>query len=117
MASLTCLPFLLALCLVSIQADLRPDQVQSINRYINQILLCTGIPGMTLSIVSDGQVQMARGYGKADVEEDRDMDEDTVVLLSSLTKAFTATLLAKLLDQSEGLVPVALKNDLLTSNY
>lgn len=46
--------------------------------------------GLSLVVLCDGEVAIARGYGKADLEAGRDADADTVYAIGSLTKPYTA---------------------------
>jgi CubicO group peptidase (beta-lactamase class C family) len=58
------------------------------------------VPGAQIAVVQDGRVTYTRGYGVADVESGRPVTEHTLFQLGSVTKLFTATLLAQL--ASEG---------------
>ena len=49
------------------------------------------IPGLSLGVVRDGQLVFAKGYGEANVEWKAPATPETVYLLASLTKQFTAT--------------------------
>ncbi len=59
------------------------------------------IPGMSIAIVKDDEVIWARGFGMADVAEERPADENTVYAIGSTTKAFTATLVGMLVDDGK----------------
>ncbi len=52
------------------------------------------VPGMSIAIVQDGKVVLARGFGFADVAAERAADAATVYAIGSTTKAFTATVLS-----------------------
>lgn len=47
-------------------------------------------PGCALSVIKDGQVLYRRGYGMADLEHDVPIRPDTVFLVASVSKQFTA---------------------------
>jgi D-alanyl-D-alanine carboxypeptidase len=49
------------------------------------------IPGLSLAVVKEGEVMLARGFGHADLDSGDLTDERTVFPLASLTKQFTAT--------------------------
>jgi CubicO group peptidase (beta-lactamase class C family) len=50
------------------------------------------VPGLVLSVVRDGELLLAKGYGLADVETQRAMDaERTIVRVASISKLVTAT--------------------------
>ena len=54
------------------------------------------IPGMSIVIVYDQQVLLARGFGHADLEKKIPADTKTVYRTGSVTKAFTALMLMQL---------------------
>lgn len=49
-------------------------------------------PGVAVSVVRDGEVLLAEGFGQRDVEEAKPVTGDTLVPLASMTKSFTAAL-------------------------
>ncbi|HEX7829834.1 MAG TPA: serine hydrolase domain-containing protein [Thermoanaerobaculia bacterium] len=55
-----------------------------------------GIPGMSMAIVRDGHVVLARGFGYADVEAKTPATKDTLYPIGSITKTFTSTLMLQL---------------------
>ncbi|MHC5112884.1 MAG: serine hydrolase [Planctomycetota bacterium] len=59
------------------------------------------IPGLSVAIVRDDIVVMARGFGKRDLERDLPATADTIYAAGSTTKAFTAALVAMLVDDRE----------------
>ena len=61
-----------------------------------QVLACQNIPGLSLGMVRGG-VRQALGYGVADMETARPVDEDTLFGIGSNTKAFAAATMVKLM--------------------
>ena len=61
----------------------------AIDAYIEQELKRSGLPGMALAIVKDGQVVHVRGFGRAHPNGDP-VTPETPFLIGSLTKSFTA---------------------------
>ena len=61
----------------------------------------THVPGLVVSVVADGEVKLARGYGLASVEDERPMTADTPVRVASLSKTFTATAVALLEERGQ----------------
>ena len=59
------------------------------------------VPGLALVIVKDGQVVALRGYGTRTAGAREPVDEHTVFQIASNTKAFTAALLAMLVDEGK----------------
>lgn len=62
----------------------------------------SGIPGAAVSIVHDGELLTARGYGRADVELGTPVDpEETLFRTGSVSKLFTATAVMQLVERGE----------------
>lgn len=60
-----------------------------IDEFIESAMECASIPGLTLSVVKDGQNFMAEGYGVKDLIERGPATNETLFLLASVTKAMT----------------------------
>ena len=56
------------------------------------------VPGLALAVVQNGAVALVRAYGLRDVEAGLKVTTDTQFLIGSITKSFTATGLALLVD-------------------
>ena len=76
---------------ISDQDKLRVDQ------FIEQVMECTGIPGLTLAAVHGGTQEIVKGYGLANIDTGEPVTETTLFGIGSLTKAFTSLLLGQLL--------------------
>jgi CubicO group peptidase (beta-lactamase class C family)/ketosteroid isomerase-like protein len=57
------------------------------------------IPGAVVSVVSNGRVIFAKGYGLADMETRRPMTDSTIVRIGSTSKVMTAVAVAQLADR------------------
>jgi len=57
------------------------------------------IPGLSLAIVRDGKVELARGYGMADLELSVPARPGTVYEIGSITKQFTAAAVMQLVEE------------------
>lgn len=66
----------------------------SLDSYINKGLKDWSIPGLSIVIVKDGKVVVMKGYGVRDLQSQKPVDENTVFMIASNTKLFTATSLA-----------------------
>lgn len=72
------------------------EQLKKMDKFIENIMDCRNTPGLVVSVVREGAT-FSRAYGKADVRLNISTTTDSIFCLASLTKAFTATLLAGLL--------------------
>src|SRR6185436_14173725 len=68
----------------------------SIDIYVNRALTEWKIPGVAVCIVKDGKVVFMKEYGIREVGTKDRVDENTLFMIGSNTKAFTATALAML---------------------
>ena len=84
---------------------LDPEDEQLIDDYITDLMECRGMPGATLAIARADEVLMTKGYGLANLDTGEPVTADTVFPIASVSKSFTATLLAKMLPQTERSVP------------
>ena len=72
----------------------------SLDNYVARALKAEQIPGIAVCIVKDGQVVLMKGYGVKEWGVYDKIDENTLFMIGSNTKAFTATALAML--ESDG---------------
>ena len=68
----------------------------SIDTYINNGIKQWNIPGLAIVIVKDGKIVLMKGYGVRDVKTNEPVDENTLFMIASNSKLFTATSLAQL---------------------
>lgn len=68
-------------------------------RYLEQLRVETGIPGISSVIVQGGRVVWAAGLGKADVERSVNASDDTVYPIGDLTQTFAAVLVGQCVDR------------------
>lgn len=71
----------------------------SLDGYINRALTNWRIPGAAVGIVKDGRIVLMRGYGIKELGVPTKVDQNTLFMIGSNTKAFTATALAMLEEQ------------------
>lgn len=57
------------------------------------------VPGLSASIVKDGQIRWIGTYGYANIEQNIPVDTSTLFMLASISKTFTATALMQLWEQ------------------
>jgi CubicO group peptidase (beta-lactamase class C family) len=96
---LTCVSFI---TITHAQVGSRTSFIKdSIDVYINRALTNWRIPGVAVCIVKDNNVVLMKGYGIKELGLPEKVDENTLFMIGSNTKAFTATALAMLQDQKK----------------
>lgn len=68
----------------------------SLNEYIQQGMKDWNIPGLAIAIVKDGKIIFMKGYGVRDIISQEPVNENTLFMIASNSKLFTATALAQL---------------------
>ena len=71
----------------------------SLDAYIKQVLSAWQIPGAAVCVIKDGRVLVMKGYGVKELNKADKVDENTLFMIGSNTKAFTATAMAMLQEQ------------------
>ncbi|GAA4465451.1 hypothetical protein GCM10023189_46100 [Nibrella saemangeumensis] len=56
------------------------------------------VPGLTIAVAKDGEIVVARGYGKTDIEMGVAAHPDAVLKIGSITKQFTAAIIMRLVE-------------------
>ena len=95
------LNLLLISSLAASQGAARPLDVPAVDRYINAVMAEWKVTGLSVGIIRDGQVVLAKGYGYRDVEQKLPVTPETVMAIGSNTKSFTTTLMAMLADSGK----------------
>ena len=93
MRRVSCLVALLGAFAATAQAataTVSPDEVTTVFRDFAE----AAVPGCAIGIFEHGQPRLMRGYGVADVETKRPLDETTVFYAASTSKQFTALSIA-----------------------
>lgn len=94
-----CTAFLCSFWLTAVtaQADSIPAFIKdSLDAYVNRALTEWQIPGAAVTIVKNGKVVWMKGYGVKETGGTEKVDENTLFMIGSNSKAFTATALAML---------------------
>jgi CubicO group peptidase (beta-lactamase class C family) len=80
---------------VAFSQDVIPSFVKdSMDAYVTKALNEWNIPGAAVGIVKNGKVVLLKGYGVRETGKQEKVDENTLFMIGSNTKAFTATALA-----------------------
>lgn len=74
---------------------------EEIDDIVNEALKTFNVPGASISLVFKDQTLFSKGYGLRDMATKLPVTENTLFPIASCTKAFTATLLAQLVDEGK----------------
>ncbi len=79
------------------QTDSLPSFIKdSLDTYVNRALIEWKIPGASVCIVKNGKEVVMKGYGVKEMGTEEKVDENTLFMIGSNSKAFTGTALAML---------------------
>lgn len=79
---------------VDIPAGRVDDAIHKLDGLVADLMKSSGIPGMAVAVVHDGEVAYVKGFGVTDVRTGAKVDADTVFQLASLSKPVGATVVA-----------------------
>lgn len=92
--------FLLACFFVSTAQSIQ-KQVKILDNYIENALTVWNPPGLAVTVVKDGEIIFTKGYGVTNIETNQPVNENTLFVCASTTKAFVAAGLAMLVDEGK----------------
>ena len=80
--------------------------VTSVDRVVTAVQAChaSDNPGLAIAVVKDGRLLLSRGYGVTRIHGSERVTSSTRFDIASLTKAFTATLMLKVMEEDGRLV-------------
>lgn len=80
---------------------LSADLQNEIEGFVQKAMQAWNIPGLALTIVKDGEVALAKGFGIRQMEKPEAVDEHTLFAIGSNTKPFTATAMGLLVQDGK----------------
>ncbi len=86
------------LALVMAAAAAQAEPPPGFEQRVEDLRKAFGAPGVAVTIVEDGKVTLARGWGVRDITTSQPVDADTIFFTGSTGKAFTNAALATLVD-------------------
>ena len=89
---------LLAVALITAQP---PQLPPALDTYVADVMKAFEVPGLSLAVVKDGKVLLAKGYGVRKMGDPAPVDARTQFGIASNTKVFTATALALLVEEGK----------------
>jgi CubicO group peptidase (beta-lactamase class C family) len=94
-------PWILAVVLLASVSATAQTPPADLDDYIVRAMKTFDVPGMSVAIVKNGKIELAKGYGVRKLGEPTPVDENTLFGIGSNTKAFTAAALATLVDEGK----------------
>ncbi|HUR59001.1 MAG TPA: serine hydrolase [Opitutaceae bacterium] len=88
-------------CLATALLAARPEGLADFDAFVARVRQEFNVPGIAVAVVKDGEVVLEQGYGLRKLGETGAVDAHTRFAIASNTKAFTAALLALLVDEGK----------------
>ena len=98
------LPLLLLISITvatPLSAQSNQEVAQQMEQYINQVQQQWQIPGMAVSLVKNGEMFYSKGFGTKELGKNASIDGNTVFQVGSVSKSFTAAVIASLVDEGK----------------
>jgi len=93
--------FLMAIPIFSAPKEAKKPDLKGFAEQVTKLVSDWKVPGLAVSIVKDGKVIFAEGFGYRDVRQNLKVTPRTVFAIGSCTKAFTATAMGMLVDEGK----------------
>ena len=79
------------------------DEIRAakVGELINSVIKEQNVPGISVAVVRDGQIVLARGYGYANLEHQVPVKPETIFQSGSVGKQFTATAVMMLVEDGK----------------
>jgi D-alanyl-D-alanine carboxypeptidase len=77
------------------------SQTQKVDAFVREQMTANHIPGLSLAVVPDGKVGLAKGYGMANLELAAPASEKTAFAIYSITKTFTGVATMMLVEEGK----------------
>lgn len=82
-------------------AEAQKDLTRKLDDYFRKSMPAWETPGLSIAVVKDGQIIFSKGYGTLEMGKTAEPDGNTLYAIASNTKAFTATMMAMLVEEGE----------------
>jgi len=91
---------LFAICILAAPCGAQ-DRTSDVDAYIHSEMSQAKIPGVSIAVIKDGRIVLAKGYGLANVEHQVPVKPETIFQSGSMGKQYTATLIMMLVEQGK----------------
>src|SRR3954454_17171159 len=75
--------------------------LKGLDDYVTRSMAAWRVPGLAMAVVHNDSIVLVRGYGVRKLGKPERVDEKTLFAIGSASKAFTALLVAMLVDQGK----------------
>lgn len=82
-------------------AQVTKELPPNFDAYVEKVMKEFEVPGMSIAIVKNNKAVLTKGYGIKQLHSSKKVDEHTLFPIASNSKAFTATLLALLVEEGK----------------
>lgn len=79
----------------SITKDRVTAAIAALPAYIETVMAASGVPGLSVAVVHQGETVFASGYGVRSLDTNEPVDPDTVFQLASVSKSVGSTVIAR----------------------
>src|SRR5579863_9021348 len=83
------------------ESKLSPEKLPQIEAAVAKFISTTHVPGLSVSVVENGQYEWSAGFGIADAENNSPASEHTLYRLASISKSLTATAALELYERGQ----------------
>ena len=77
------------------------ENLNEFDEFVEQLIDQWRVPGLAVGIVQDDEIVLSKGYGYSDLRAKKPVTSQTLFALASVTKSFTTTGLAMIVDKGE----------------
>ncbi|MDM7921940.1 MAG: serine hydrolase domain-containing protein [Pyrinomonadaceae bacterium] len=79
----------------------QPDLEAKVDQYIKDHMATEKIPGISVAVMREGKIVLAKGYGLANIEHNAPVKPETIFQSGSVGKAFTVFAIMMLVDEGK----------------
>lgn len=91
----------LAICLsfIFLSGDAQKPYLKGLDQFLESQRMEWNVPGMSVALVKDGETIYEKGFGQKNTQSKEKVDEHSLFAIASNSKAYTATMIAMLIDE------------------
>ena len=93
--------FLVSVAAAPLFAQSNEEVASKMEQYIQQVQQQWQIPGMAVSLVKNGEMFYSKGFGTKELGKQAPIDGNTIFQVGSVSKSFTAAVIASLVDEGK----------------